>query len=63
MLRRVTFNLFFHHLADVFDPDERRAEAERLLRMQVEEWANEGHSHELNESFHYAANADFDPHP
>jgi hypothetical protein len=52
---------FFHDPG--FSREERRAEAERVLRMELDEWAQEAGSTEQQTGFHYAADANFDPQP
>jgi hypothetical protein len=46
-----------------YDPEQECADAEHVLRTQLEEWEQEQDSYEQETTFHYVANADFDPHP
>jgi hypothetical protein len=55
--------LYFMHLPSPHDREQERIEAERFLRMLIDEWTDEGHGHGQDGNFHYAATSDFDPHP
>jgi hypothetical protein len=47
-----------------YDPEQERAAAERLLRMQIDEWTHgDQHTQQQDGSFRYARAADFDLHP
>lgn len=62
VLVRCAVRSFFHHPASVFDIHERAAEAERVLRGQIEEWANDDQAQE-QDGVRYAAHSGFDPQP
>jgi len=62
-LTRRAVRSFFRHPAQVFDVYERRAEAERVLRAQPDEWANEDQTQEHDSGFHYTVNSGFDAQP
>lgn len=59
-VREPFLNFFFDPM---FNAEERRAEAERVLRAQLDEWATEKDSNEQSSGFHYARRAGFDPKP
>ncbi|HXQ25960.1 MAG TPA: hypothetical protein VN822_06105 [Candidatus Acidoferrales bacterium] len=60
---RVTRSIL-HYLyrPSAYDPEQERADAEHVLRMQLDEWTQDGEQQQ-DEAFHYASAGGFDPQP
>lgn len=54
--------LHFLYRPSSYDPEQERAYAEHILRMQLDEWTQDSEQ-QPDEAFHYASAAGFDPHP
>lgn len=59
-IRRSLFD--FMYAPSVYDPEQERADAEQVLREQMEEWRQEDEQ-EQDQTFSYGSTAGFDAHP
>ena len=62
LTKKITRSILdFLYLPSPYDPEQERNEAERFLRLQIDEWT-QADEQEQHGSFHYGHAADFDPH-